>query len=160
MNWTQWNFPTELSYAGIDKMSLVCVHLLKSEGFGTCNSNSGKHSLSPSFMLLNFLRVLINKVSKKSSHSLLAPLMDFHQKGGQLLASFWSSVYWLQYLIWIWNLFFFPQDFCNYKFLARQLNFLKFYTELVSLQWCPLFGEKLGTFTLTLSWATTKNPPS
>lgn len=61
-------------------MSLVCVHLLKSEGFGTCHSNSGKHSLSPSFLLLNFLRVLINTVGKKSSHSLLAPQRTFIRK--------------------------------------------------------------------------------
>lgn len=88
MNWTQWNFPTELSYAGIDKMSLVCVCLLKSEGFGTCHSNSGRHSLSPSFLLLNFLRVLINTVSKKSSHSLLAPQWTFIRKEANFLPLF------------------------------------------------------------------------
>lgn len=88
MNWTEWNFPTELSYAGIDKMSLVCVHLLKSKGFGTCHSNSGKHSLSPSFLLLNFLRVLINTVGKKSSHSLLAPQWTFIRKEANFLPLF------------------------------------------------------------------------
>lgn len=54
-------------------MLLVCVHVSKVRGFDTCCSNSGKHSLSPSFLLLNFLRVLINKVSKKSSHSIGVP---------------------------------------------------------------------------------------
>lgn len=88
-------------------MSLVCVHVfLKVEGVWHMKQQFWEIFPPTLFLLLNFLRVLINKASKKSIQSIGTP-MDFHQKGVQLPASFWSSVYWPQYLIWIWILYFF-----------------------------------------------------